>query len=85
MYDVCLYFSELKNKTADENVTTVSRRMVKMCYFSRPVWCQYQCTAALSHFWQGVPYLTSGHWVHPSRRLIEKDDRRVAHQCYAGA
>ena len=41
--------------------------------------------AAVSHLCQRVPQQAPCHWVNPSRRLVQKDDRRVADQSYASA
>jgi len=39
--------------------------------------------AAVSDLCQRVPQQAPCHWVNPSRRLVQKDDRRVADQSYA--
>ena len=41
--------------------------------------------AAVSDLCQRVPQQAPCHWVDPSRRLVQKDDRRVADQSNASA
>jgi len=52
---------------------------------NKPVRRQYQGLAAVTHLCQRAPHLTSSHRVDSSCRLVQKDDRRVAYECYARA
>jgi len=48
-----------------------------------PVRGENESFAAVSHLCQRVPQQAPCHWVDPSRRLVQKDDRRVADQSNA--